>query len=125
MSSNASFTEQDFEDSLVRFDAAWHSGTVPRIDEFLPPEEARTAAGHGRRELLLELVMIDLEYRWRRAVGRLPGVKTQEPGESHVSESPQHDCPLLEVYIRQYPELGPLEDVPVELIADGYRVRRR
>src|SRR5438309_921853 len=51
------------------FEEAWQNGTAPPIEQFLSPITADTSqADHtARRELLEELVKIDLEYRWRRA----------------------------------------------------------
>src|SRR5262245_29140172 len=56
----------DWERLLDDFDAAWRTGTPPRIDDILP-------AGGNRRELLEELIKIDLECRWRtRPTGGSP-----------------------------------------------------
>jgi serine/threonine protein kinase len=54
-----------------------------------------------RREALAELVIIDLEYRWR-------------DGEN----------PCIEDYLHRFPLLGPLEAVPDQLIIEEYRCRR-
>jgi serine/threonine protein kinase len=56
---------------------------------------------HLRREALAELVIIDLEFRWRE-------------GEK----------PCIEDYIHRFPLLGPLEAVPDQLIIEEYRCRR-
>src|SRR5262245_39038127 len=90
-------SHSDPEEVLYRFDQAWLSGVAPRIDEFLPAE------GAARRELLEELVKIDLECRWRLAA----------PGEPR---------PRLEDYATRYPELL---RPSVGLIAEEYQVRRR
>ena len=53
------------------------------------------------RQLLIELVKIDIDYRWQRARqtnGRLDGSFPSRP--------------LLEDYLRRYPELGPGEKPP-------------
>ncbi|GIW84775.1 MAG: hypothetical protein KatS3mg107_0435 [Gemmataceae bacterium] len=57
---------------------------------------------HLRREALVELVIIDLEYRWRE-------------GEN----------PCIEDYIHRFPLLGPLENIPDQLIIEEYRCRRQ
>ncbi|MFH1921656.1 MAG: serine/threonine-protein kinase, partial [Planctomycetota bacterium] len=41
------------------------------------------------------------------------------------SSAPFPECPLLEDYVREHPDLGPLEEVPVVLIGEEYRARRR
>ena len=85
---------------IERFEDAWQRGVPPAIAEFLPA----FAGGEpdDRRELFHELISVDLEYRWRRGVPR-----------------------RLEQYVDELPELGPLDRLPAELIAEEYRVRRR
>ncbi|WP_433723062.1 serine/threonine-protein kinase [Nocardia sp. CA-129566] len=43
---------------VARFSAAWASGSPPDLSEYLPHELAE------RRAILIELIKIDLEYRW-------------------------------------------------------------
>src|SRR6516165_7185761 len=47
----------EIEERLERFDAAWRTGIVPGIGAFLPPPD-----NPSRREVLEELIKIDLEY---------------------------------------------------------------
>ena len=47
-----------------RFEEAWRDGRQPRIEEFLGTD-ALDKGPPRLRELLIELVKIDLEYRWR------------------------------------------------------------
>jgi len=57
--SNADRSQQ-VDDLLDRFDDTWHRQPIPDIAEYiLPAENAQN------RELLIELIKIDLEYRWR------------------------------------------------------------
>jgi len=80
--------------SVDRFDERWQTAGEATIAEFLPPEP-----GDERRELLVELIKVDLEYRWGR-------------GERiHV-----------EKYLRQFPELGDVATVPLELIVEELHV---
>jgi eukaryotic-like serine/threonine-protein kinase len=99
---------QQVEALLCRFDQSWRSGMVPRIEDFLPPASGNGPAlsGPARRELLEEMIKVDLECRWRR------------PGGSDVR-------PRLQDYVARFPELGPLERLPLELIGEEYRVRQR
>jgi tetratricopeptide (TPR) repeat protein len=99
-------------DLLERFDMAWRGGAAPTLDEFLDSPGAGPASSDPaiRRHLLGELIKIDLEYRWRR--GRAPGL-------SDVDERP-----LLDSYLARHPELGTPESLPLDLIAQEYRVRR-
>lgn len=97
-------------DVLDRFDAAWRSATAPRIGNYIP----RDSAEH--REILVELIKIDLEYRWRqpRESGESPSVDDQLP--------PQ---PKLDAYASLFSVLGPPNDWPLDLIGEEYRVRQR
>jgi serine/threonine protein kinase/tetratricopeptide (TPR) repeat protein len=92
------------------FEKAWRSDTPPRIEDFLPPPDDPQAL----RQLLVELVKTDLEYRWRRA----PEDQTQDQSSSSLPPRPR-----LEDYLARYPNLGPVDRLPVELIAEEYRVR--
>ena len=56
------------------------------------------------RNSLVELIMIDLEYRYRDS-----SVKTLS----------------LEEYATEFPQLGPFNELPVELITEEYRARWR
>jgi serine/threonine protein kinase len=89
---------------LAQFDRSWQSGVPPRIEEFL----ARAGNSAANGELLEELIKVDLEYRWRRTANLGTAVR-----------------PLLEEYLRRFPELGPLDRLPAELIAEEYRIRHR
>jgi len=101
---------------LNDFDEAWSKRSIPSIDTcLLSPDDPR------RRELLIELVMIDLEYRWRLAA------ECMEKEESEESQS-DHSLPwypLLRDYQRCFPALGTNNSLPPLLIAEEYRVRRR
>src|SRR5262245_60081745 len=93
---------------LERFDQAWRSGTPPRIEEYLPAvaSAGQVVNNFDRRELLAELVAIDLGYRWR-----------QRPTGSSGW--------LLDNYLQRFPELGPLDTLPVNLIGEEYWARLR
>jgi serine/threonine protein kinase len=86
-------------DLAVRFQGAWQANPddphAIDLASFLPPpgDPLRLAA-------LTRLIPIDLSARWRNGI------------------------PLsLEDYILRYPEMGPLERVPPDLIAAEYRIR--
>lgn len=96
----------DLEKLLCDFDDAWRSGSMPCIEHFLPPGAA-AATEQAHREHLQELIKIDLEYRWRRG------------------KHGPHQAPLLEHYTSRFPELGPVAQLPADLIAEEYRVRVR
>ena len=108
-----------------RFEAAWRAGEQPRIEDYLGQipsiERADTA-----RPLLLELVMVDLEHRWRRASMQaddaLPGADETTLGPP--TDTPLVEAPLLGEYVRRFPVLGALDQLPDEVIAFEYRMRR-
>jgi serine/threonine protein kinase len=102
----------DIEERLERFDAAWRRGTPPILSAFLPPER-----DPERREVLEELIKIDLEYRWRRG-GTRPAELRELPAEDGGARRPKVDD-----YVVAFPELGATESLPLGLIGEEYRVR--
>src|SRR5262245_38828747 len=96
---------------LQQFDRAWQEGRPPHIPEFLALGSALPSL--ARRQLLEGIVQIDLEYRWRHAAQG----KVNEAGSI-----PQR--PLLNDYLKCYPELGPVEALSLELIGEEYWVRQ-
>src|SRR5262245_1925546 len=114
-----SAAEHDADVVLSQFETAWQSGAWPRIDQFL------STAWQGKgREIVEELVKMDLEYRWWRTAAASGDADC--PGKS--STPPSADAlggrPRLEDYLRQYPQLGPPQNLSVELIGEEYRVRK-
>src|SRR5690349_5048434 len=85
---------------VYRFENAWQSGTAPRIEDHWPADRPRNDP--VALEHLCELVQIDLEYRWR---------SKPASGGSQPSVHPA----ALEDYVRRFPELGPLDQLPLEL----------
>ncbi len=53
-------------DACSRFEAAWQSGQQPRIEDFLPAESP-DISGRALRNVLIQLVGIDLEWQWKTA----------------------------------------------------------
>ena len=83
---------------LEAYLAAWQGDGPPSLETFLP-----AASAPSRPITLLELIKVDLEQRWQREVPR----------------------PSLSDYVAAYPELGALDQLPAELIAEEVLVRRR
>jgi tRNA A-37 threonylcarbamoyl transferase component Bud32 len=83
------------------------AGTGESIERFLSHIE-REAPPHTLHELLLELIAVDLEMLWRRRAqrGRRPG-------------------PRLENYLKRFPQLESLDELPPWLVAEEYRARCR
>ncbi|MGE3407237.1 MAG: protein kinase [Pirellulales bacterium] len=116
-------SDEAIEDILERFELAWQGGVVPRIDDFLPPPADETpAAAKTHRELLEELIKIDLEYRWRRgASDRSTSLMNQ--GAASGDTFPRRLS--LEDYAARFPQLPSAEGLSLDLIVEEYRVRRR
>ncbi len=111
-------------DLLEEFEAAWHCGQPPTVMGFL---HSRLAASQHidpsvYRQLLEELVKIDLECRWRHVDRPLA-----DSDSSSALSSPalMTHGPLLDVYLCDCPQLGSGEQLSVALIAEEYRVRQR
>jgi serine/threonine protein kinase len=83
-------------DALV---AAWDNGPrPPSLKELLP-----AAPAESRRMMLIELIKVDLEYRWQ-----------------------QYDLPKrIEDYLAEFPELAEGNSVSCGLIYEEYLIRRR
>jgi hypothetical protein len=84
------------EEILVAFERAWFRGERPEIADYLEGD------GPARRELLVELVQIDLEFC----------LKAGEPVR-------------VESYFARFPELRGDEDALVELLCTEFALRRR
>ncbi len=87
----------DLEDRADRFHAALRGGPVTDWEPFLGYLPLRLRAA-----VLAELVIIDLGHRYSK-------------GES----------PLVEEYVRRFPELGPTERVPGKLLLEELRCRQK
>ena len=96
-------TDDAFESRLVRFEEAWRRDGPCKIADFL--DDSPVLSSTARFRLLVELIAIDLEFRWK----------------SRISDQPA----MLETYLARFPQLGPLDGLPMELIAEEYRVRHR
>ena len=118
--------EQELSAVLDRFEEAWHEGTVPNLETFLP---TAVLAG-SRQELLSELVKLDLEFRWRQKQSSRAGDTQVQPGKEE-QETLVYDTAaaanawLLEQYVEKYPQLGSVDQLPLALIVEEYRVRQR
>jgi len=91
------------EELLEQFEHAWQSGEPPDLARFWAARRDAVSES-DRLAWLLELIRVDLEYRWSRAGG--------ERG-------------WLEDYAARLPEVGPQASWPLDLIAEEWRARWR
>jgi Tol biopolymer transport system component len=87
--------EEVIEAAVARLNQAWKTAADPDLAPLLPPQE-----DPRRTAVLLELIKTDQEHRWQ-----------------------QDDFRLLEVYLRQWPELCENLDAKAELIEAECLVR--
>ena len=80
-----------------RFAESLHNGTVSDWNDYLGG-----LTDSVRRAVVREMVKIDLDFRWNH-------------GEK----------PLLEEYTTRQPDLGPTHALPVDLVCEEYRIRRK
>jgi len=106
-SSKSSSGLSDLSGILDNYDAAWQAKEIVEIHRQL-------IAAKTSPEILSELVMIDLEYRW------------QFSGEDCVRNDRQlPPRPRVEDYLEQFDTLGSATEAPLALLAAEYRVRHR
>ncbi len=91
---------------LEAFERAWAGATVPDVAAFLTD-----AAHQDRLGILHELILIDLEMRWK------PIPSDSEP-DATVSEAKGIPAKRwkIEDYLQRYRDLGSVSDVSIELL---------
>jgi hypothetical protein len=92
------------ESLVLEFERAWQRGLPPDIADFIP----RSGENDKWNCLLIELVCVDLEYRWRIA--------------SSTQTSPKW---TLTDYVEKFRALRSLDELPLEVVEEEYRVRCR
>ncbi|MEO2020870.1 MAG: protein kinase, partial [Pirellulaceae bacterium] len=109
-----------------QFEQAWQSGEIPEVSRFLAAnaDQWQHWPVASRRQLLEELIKLDLEYRWQEQdqsqrtalVAEQDTIAGNDGGAKRL---------LLEDYVRQHPELGSSDRLSLELVLEEYRVRQR
>ena len=117
-------TSRLLKELVERFDVTWHSGSEPTIKEFIGTDTARDLNDHDRQQLLVELVMVDMEYRWRRTT---VDIRSSDSVARDVATNQfgLPERPWIEDYLRIYPELGSARTLPTRLVANEFRIRHR
>src|SRR5262245_53652778 len=91
------------EPFLDAFAEAWQSDLPPAIERFLPLVAADRPAtrDHFRREVLEELIKIDLEYRWQPR--HPPTECLSQPADRPPESNHFPPRPRLDDYVAHYP----------------------
>ena len=97
---------------LDAFESAWTHGATPDIEAYVVHQDA-SADPATRRQLLAELVVIDLWHRWRLAAAG-PRPSGDKPAGPRVQD-----------YLAHFSELGPRDVLPLVVIEEEYRARRQ
>ena len=110
-----------------RFEAAWRSGAAPSLEDFLDGEVV-SVEDASRRGLLIELIRIDLEWRWRLpshdTVGKITTFVLENSSAPPTKQPALPPHPRVEDYLAAFPELGPFEETLIGLVEEEYRARR-
>ncbi len=108
-----------FDESIDRFEETWSRGEPPRLDAFLLPQDHPEFA-----RTLKELIKIDLEYRWRRVP-----IATEKEHDDDQPNSPTEtrlsSRAFIEEYVSRFPSVLADASIPIDLIAEEYRIRQR
>jgi eukaryotic-like serine/threonine-protein kinase len=95
----------DRESRILDFEQSWRLAGPCDMAVFLDRPPA--LAGEERWGLFVELICIDMEFRWH----------------GHPRSQRRQERALLESYAAKFPELGSLDQLPIEIIGQEYRVR--
>lgn len=102
---NSDVDGDSLESVCELFESAWIEMPYPSLREHLT-----NAGGATRKALLIELIQIDMERRWR-SCGACP-VGDALPARPSVAD-----------YVKAFPECGSMDELPIELLASEFRVR--
>jgi hypothetical protein len=91
----------DAERCIEHFEAAWRHGGRPAIEAALNDVDGNSSV---RAWVLIELIKVDLEYRWKNA----PNIGTR-----------------VEDYLRRFPQAAHDSATLADLVGEEYRSRRR
>lgn len=116
----------ELEKLLDRFDRLCREGNSrPVLPQFIQEADI---PDEQRLQVLVELIVIDMEYRWRTA-GPLGNHEDTDAGHiaALVDTQPSLSTrrPLVENYLQEWPEIHEDPHYLRELIVEEYRVRQR
>lgn len=103
---------QSLDQCIEKFEEAWTTGNPPELVRFVRDGAEFDTA------VFVELVAIDLEHRWRR-FGRDADETCRHTADKFAS------TPRLEDYVALFTDSISLPNLPLDLVAEEYRVRQR
>ena len=109
-------SRDDFEKIVSEFEEAWRAGNAPQIDQVLASNKVDATTAD---ELLIELVAIDMEYRWRAA-----GQDTDTKGADTETNASRPSAWQLEQYEALLPGLTN-DEIISELLIEEFRARHQ
>jgi len=106
--------------TLRQFESFWQSGRIPAIQDFLPVREipSEKAAARRRIQWVMELILFDLDYRWR--------ISEEQPDDTLLIMQHGDSRPLklrVEDYLVTFPELGFEDEHLLNLVIAEYQTR--
>ena len=111
------------ENALDRFDTQWRSGKLPEIEHYI-----EGANDQECREVLPELIAIDLEYRWRisdQSTRNQISANIEQLVKATQRPDDLGSSPMLEAYFKRWPALKSDDATVATLVAEEYRARHR
>lgn len=116
------------DEVLNYFELLWKEGLAPSLDDALRrfAEVSPGSSAAQRRDCLVELIKIDLEFRWR--TGEVPTEETHaiQDGDTPIANRDGTVRALrLEHYLDSYAEIASHPDAVIDLAAEEFRVRTR
>lgn len=102
---NSDVNSDSLELVYEKFESAWIETPYPSLREYLTNSD-----DESRKTLLIELIQIDMERRWRSR-------------EALPAGDPLPARPSITDYVNAFPECGSMDDLPIELLAFEFRVR--
>lgn len=94
--------DPEAEARIFAYEQAWRRLGTPAIEDFLG--DPFDVPSPRRTQLLVELIAVDLEFR---------DIEPDVPGLARLA-----------AYLGRFPDLGPIDGLPADLITEEYRARR-
>jgi eukaryotic-like serine/threonine-protein kinase len=110
------------------FDSAWQTGAPPSVREFFERCSRRQEpwSAEQRERLLVSLIKIDLEYRWRKWKQKRRDQRELHAASTTASTTVDRvDRRLLEPYLEEFSDVALGDSSVLELVTQEFRVRHQ